>query len=725
MGLIRKINSTVKEPASRLSKELANSLVLKVFLLCCLLPTFLQAFHHKVDSLVSEINKAQIDTNKVELLLDLSWELYNSDPIETIKYGHEAYALSKALGYQKGETSALNIIGLGHDVRGAFEEAMTYYNLALERAEATGDLEMIPNIKNNIGLIHQNRGEYTEAMLIYHEVLDNVDEAEQKSLVSVLLNNIGNIHSIQENHTKALEYYKRSLVIEREMEYPIGISCALTNMGNEYQELGEVVKASICFKEALSISQSVNDLAGEAIILSSIGELQQKKGLLDLAAEYYPQALDIAKEIGDQVTVVSVLNQMSTLEIERKNFQKSIQYAKESLSIAREIGNKEGVKDNLETLAKSYAAANNYEQAYQYQTAFNTAKDSLFTKEKSKQIIELATRYETQKKDAENQLLKEQQAKNEMIIQQRTFMGIAIAAILGLMSILAIVLFIYYRQKNRYSQKLEDEVANRTNDLETTNTKLRASNKELERFAYIASHDLKEPLRNIMSFAKLVERRLPEEVKKNEDIAEYLSYIFNNTIQMHSLIEDVLEYSRINNIKVQKENVDLNSLVVQATKMLSSTIQDRNVEIKVGTLPEVFANGSKLFIVIKNLIENGIKYNNSFIPKIWIQSRSVGDMYEISIIDNGIGIAPEFKDQIFDMFKRLHNREEYQGSGLGLSICQKIVNTFGGQIWVESEAGKGSKFMFTLPKRSSDYDPQNFIKEPLSITQVKKMELNN
>jgi signal transduction histidine kinase len=684
----------------------------------------LLAFHHKVDSLLNEVKKAQEDTSKIELLLDLGWELYNSNPVETINYAHQAYRLSKSLKYNKGEVSALNLIGLGYDVRGSFTEAMNYYNLALKLAEYSKDQTIIPNIKNNIGLIHQNRGEYDEAMVIYHEVLEQIDEKKQKGLASVLLNNIGNIHSIQENHAKALMYYQKSLDIERELDYPIGISTALTNMGNEFQELGEVAKAFICFKEALTISQSVNDKAGEAIILSSIGELQQKKGLFDLAGEYFPQALAIAKEIGDQVTVIEVLNQMAQLENNRKNYRRSIKFAKESLQIAREIGNKEGVKQNLEILAKSYAAVQDFEQAYEYQNMFGAAKDSLFDKEKSKQIMELSTRYETQKKEAENQLLKGQQAKNEVIIQQRTFMGIAIAAILGLMSILAFVLFIYNRQKNRYSQKLEEEVNNRTIDLENTNSKLLESNKELERFAYIASHDLKEPLRNIMSFAKLVERRIPEEIKRNKDIAEYMAYIFNNTIQMNCLIEDVLEYSRINNIKVQKENVDLNELIVKVTKMLSSTIKDRNVELKVGSLPQVFANSSKMFIVIKNLIENGIKYNNSYLPKIWIQSRRVGEMEEISITDNGIGIEPEYKDQIFDMFKRLHNREEYQGSGLGLSICQKIIYTFGGEIWVESELGKGSKFIFTVPIASNGRNNQTIVKESLIVPEINKLELN-
>lgn len=719
----RKINQ-------QMSKRMFQRRKICSFWIVCLLllsmvPERSFAFQSKTDSLLNLISTASEDSNKVELLLDLGWAFYNSKPIETVKYGHQAYSLSKSVNYKKGEVSALNIIGLGYDVRGEFTEAMTYYQLALELAETNDDLKMIPNIKNNMALIHQTRGDYGKAMEVFHEILNQIDEEEQQGLASVLLNNIGNIHSIQENHPKALEYYERSLAIERKLDYPIGISTALSNMGNEYQELDEMAKAFICFKEALSISQSVNDKAGEAIILSSIGELQQKKGLLDLADEYYPQALSIAKEIGDQVTEVEVLNRLASLRIEQENYSESVKFAKESLQIAREIGNKEGVKENLETLAKSHAAMRDFEAAYEYQNLFSAAKDSLYDNEKSKQIIELATQYETQKKEAENKLLKDQQAKNEVIIQQRTFMGVAIAAILGLMSILAFVMFSNYRQKNKYSRKLEEEVASRTNDLEDSNTKLRASNKELERFAYIASHDLKEPLRNIMSFAKLVERRLPEEVKKNKDIAEYMSYIFNNTIQMHSLIEDVLEYSRIDNLKIQKEEVDLNELVVQVTKMLGSTLRERNVELKVGTLPKVIANNSKLFIVVKNLIENGLKYNDSFIPKIWIQSRELNKSYEISITDNGIGIDAEYKDQIFGMFKRLHNREEYQGSGLGLSICQKIIHTFGGEIWVESEIGQGSKFKFTIPKSTKEMETKHSLGSQISPVDLRKMEINN
>ena len=136
---------------------------------------------------------------------------------------------------------------------------------------------------------------------------------------------------------------------------------------------------------------------------------------------------------------------------------------------------------------------------------------------------------------------------------------------------------------------------------------------------------------------------------------------------------------------------------MQVTKVLGSTIIERNVELKVGNLPKVMANRSKMFIVMKNLIENGIKYNTSLKPKIWIQSKMLDQMNQVSIIDNGIGIDKQFQKRIFGMFKRLHNREEYQGSGLGLSICKKIIENLGGSIRVESQSGKGSSFIFTLP----------------------------
>lgn len=651
-----------------------------------------------IDSLLNELKQTKGDTAKIRLFLEISWEYHTSKPKQTISFAQRAYDLSKVMDYQKGQAAALNHIGIGYDVQGELNQAMDYYQGAYDIAKELTDSLGLKHYANNIGLIHQGQGNYKKAMECYHKALDMVDEDKEKELASTLLNNIGIVHSFEGRYEKALEYFETSLKIERESNNALGISMALTNIGEQYQKLGKKAKALICYKEALTLSESIGDKIGESILLSNIGEVHYENGLLDLAGQLYPRALGLAKETGDKGNIANILNNMSKLNQKKGKLQSSIRYAQEGLLIAQEMGNKRMVADLFETLTNSYVGMADFQKAYEYKSLLNQAKDSLYDAEKSKQILELSTQYETKRKETENQLLKEQQAKNEAIIKQRTIIGSAVALILILMSIIAFILYKNNRHKNRYSLRLENEVADRTSDLEESNTKLRTSNRELERFAYIASHDLKEPLRNIMSFTRLVEMRLPKEAKENKDINEYLSYIVNNTKQMHQLIEDVLEYSRIDNDKKPKsETVAVKEVVVSVANVISSTLKEQNVQLNIGDLPRVKANSSQLFLVLKNLIENGIKYNKNDHPVISVYCHTNNDMHEITIADNGIGIESEYFKRIFSMFKRLHNREEFQGSGLGLSICKKIIKNMGGDIWVESQKGQGSRFTFSLP----------------------------
>ncbi len=650
-----------------------------------------------VDSLLNELNIVKEDSSKIKLFLKISWEYHTSRPKETIAYGERALGLSKAIEYKKGEISSLNHIGIGYDILGDLDKAMEYYKGACKAAEEMGNKRMVRSYTNNVGLIHQKKGNYKKAMECFHKALEMTDEQKNKKTASILLNNIGIIHSAELRYEKALEYFERSLKIERATNNELGISMALTNIGEQYKNLDKKAKALICYKEALALSEKIDDQVGVAMLYSNMGEVHYENGLLDLAGELYPKALEISKRTGDKGTTVVILNNIAKLKQKKNHYQSAIRYAQEGLHMAREMGDKRAVTDIFETLTDSYVAIADFEKAYKYKSLFNQAKDSLFSAEKSKQIMELSTQYETTRKETENQLLKEQQEKNQAIIKQRTIIGLAIAITLFLMSIIAFILYNSNRQKNKYSQKLEDEVTSRTSDLEESNVKLRESNLELERFAYIASHDLKEPLRNITSFTRLVERRLPEDVKKDKNIKEYLSFIINNTKQMHRLIEDVLEYSRIDNLEPESETIELKDLVDSVINVLSSTLEEKNVKLNIGDLPRINANSSQVFLVIKNLIENGIKYNENDHPVISIYCKANNGMQEITISDNGIGIEEQYQKRIFGMFKRLHNRETYQGSGLGLSICKKIVQNLGGRIWVESEEGKGSKFTFSLP----------------------------
>jgi signal transduction histidine kinase len=226
---------------------------------------------------------------------------------------------------------------------------------------------------------------------------------------------------------------------------------------------------------------------------------------------------------------------------------------------------------------------------------------------------------------------------------------------------------------------------------------LEKSNKELTDFAHIASHDLKAPIRGIISFTQLFERR--NKAKFDDVDREYFDFIKNNAKHSALLIEAILNYSKIDKNLGEPVSVDLNNAVFLVEMNLKALMQEHHAEVISEILPNIKAHSSLIVQLLQNLIGNGIKYNKSEKPSVKVGSKTTNNNETLFYIqDNGIGIAPENHEKIFGMFSRLHGQSEYEGTGIGLAFCQRIVETYGGIIYVESEIGRGTTVYFTLPK---------------------------
>jgi PAS domain S-box-containing protein len=234
---------------------------------------------------------------------------------------------------------------------------------------------------------------------------------------------------------------------------------------------------------------------------------------------------------------------------------------------------------------------------------------------------------------------------------------------------------------------LEKKVTSRTAELER-------KNKELEQFAYVASHDLQEPLRTISSFVELLRSRYLGKLEGDAD--KYLEFISQSSYRMKTLIKDLLDYSRIGR-KITLEQIDCEKLLQDVIADLSKTIQDTGASINSMGLPVIQGYKTEFKLLFQNLVSNSIKFRNAGRkPEIIVSAERKGDQWLFAVVDNGIGIEADFTEQIFVIFQRLHTRSEYEGSGIGLSHCKKIVELHGGKIWVESRPGVGSTFYFTI-----------------------------
>ncbi len=247
--------------------------------------------------------------------------------------------------------------------------------------------------------------------------------------------------------------------------------------------------------------------------------------------------------------------------------------------------------------------------------------------------------------------------------------------------------------------KLSNELAERKRaegELQKVMKELERSNTEFEQFAYVASHDLREPLRMVSSFMELLEKRAGNHL--DADSKEYIHYAIDGAKRMQNLIDALLIYSRVGTQGRSFAPTDCDEVLSQTLENLQLKVNESGAEIVADPLPVVMADDVQLLQLFQNLISNAIKFQNDSQPKIRVGVKEERHLYEFSIMDNGIGIDPQNADRIFEMSQRLHPQDEYPGAGIGLATCKKIVERHGGRIWVDSELGKGSTFFFTLPR---------------------------
>ena len=264
------------------------------------------------------------------------------------------------------------------------------------------------------------------------------------------------------------------------------------------------------------------------------------------------------------------------------------------------------------------------------------------------------------------------------------------------------------------NEQLEKRVQDRTRELVR-------SNKELEQFAYIASHDLQTPLRHITSYVQLLVAKIKRTTNLDPQSEKWVKYIVAGTQQMKTLINDLLSYSRVGRVDNETDEVGITKVIAEVSDILRESIRRTHAKIIYENLPVVFGVRSQLIQLFQNLIENSLKFRKPEVsPSVEIRFEEQGEFWKFFVSDNGIGIDPKYSERIFTMFQRLHAGAEYEGTGIGLAICKKIVEFHGGKIGVDSAEGKGATFYFNLPKKerktlaSSEHSQETERKEEMA-----------
>jgi light-regulated signal transduction histidine kinase (bacteriophytochrome) len=242
-------------------------------------------------------------------------------------------------------------------------------------------------------------------------------------------------------------------------------------------------------------------------------------------------------------------------------------------------------------------------------------------------------------------------------------------------------------------------------ELRHANESLERSNIELQRFAYVASHDLQTPMRSIASFVELLQSRYGD--KLDAQANDWIQRTHQSIQLLQALIRDLLEYSRVDTQAHPFELVPVREVFDHAVSLLDASVRESHAKVTCGELPAVMGERSQLVQLMLNLISNALKYRGQELPHVHVSAERKGNEWIFTLRDNGIGIAPKHHEKIFEIFQRLHDHKEYPGTGIGLAVCRRVVHRHGGKIWVESEPGRGSAFHFTIAEGAVSANEQS------------------
>ncbi len=662
------------------------------------------------------------DIAKVDLLNDLSYAYRRTSATKIDTFARAALALADSLNYDRGMAIAYKNLGNSlFKLGGTYDDVKKLNEKCYEIATKAKDYYNQSACLNNIGIAYKVNLNYSESIKTFQLALKiHQEHLEFDRLRLIILGNIGKTFMDMEDFENAKTYLKEVTELANRTGHTQIEVMYMDDYAKVMYHNGATEEAIASIKHNLSQAKEIGDFHSFVQVSDLLSNILIKENRSEEAELYITDALKIANEKAFRVEECNLMLIYSKIISKLDTPENSLQFAELAYECSSEASNSHQEMLAAKNLLETYLLLGRTSLAEKMFKAYDELNKQHFDLAQQKTYATLEVQYQNKQKESENELLRAQKIRDDATIKlQRVLAGSFLLS--GLL--LSSFIFLLYRSKRNQNNILDNKVKERTvkldqsnKELAISNRHLEKSNEELEQFAYIASHDLKQPLNTIISFSGLLEKEMNTD--SDEKSKTYLKYILNGSNKMKHLIEDILEFSRINKEENNSELLCLAEIVGDVRESISDLINRKQAKIVIKSdLPCIQYERTKLYLLIKNLIENGIKYNDSKPPVIKLHTLEKEDYLRLSFTDNGIGIENQYFPKLFKMFSRLHNQNEYEGTGLGLSLCKKIVENMGGQISLESKIGKGSIFHVDIPK--------NFIKDSLhsnAISAKKQVE---
>jgi len=621
---------------------------------------------HKKDSIVSQWTQVQ----------ELTYLRKGFEASTTLDAKPESIYFSKKLG---------NL----YNSLDSFTQAIHYIKYPIR---LNYDTISVARSYNRLGYLYFALGDYNTALEQFFTAV-RYGKLMGKGWETYPLGNIASVYKHLEDYDNAIRYIKEAIPLDQQLPSPkreYGLTYSYTYLMDFYRKLNRIdsalqyidlIENDIAVIDTFDLSNYRDLICYAHIKIAEVyiqaGNLPKAKGYIDRAK--IDQTDDRLRNIlpvegkywlakGDYDQAKSILVQYDTLDLQNLNNEQS----------------------RLNLKIEYYTAINDLEEVVDLQKELLSIQKEKFGDDRLR-FSSIA--------NAEYKALEQQQKIDRLENQQKIaqLQSRNQWIILGFVFLLCFGLALFFRhqsrQRKRLSEYLDKQVRLKTKDLEQANF-------ELVTFNYIASHDIKEPIRVIGGYVGLIRKRLPDDLK--EELGEYFQTIQKSMGQLYNLVEDFARYSKLSREELQNSNmVELNELLLHVQDIFEEHTDLREGQLVMSELPAIPTSPTFLFPALKNLIENGLKFNESECPVVNVSYQKTTTQHEIIISDNGIGIDPKYHDQIFEMFTRLHQRGEYKGSGIGLAIVKLCLKKLGGNIRLESHPEQGTRFVVGLPFSAS------------------------
>ena len=701
----------------------------------------------KLDSMEAQLATVK-DTVKVNLLLDISKAYQGKDKTKAISYARQAKKIADAHGFPKGAAYALKNIGMAYYPEGNYKEVLKYWQQSLAIFTAIQDKVGMGNLEGNIGGIYFNQGADIKAIEHYLKALKLAEEIGDTFRIATILSNMGAVYANNLSNAlsrqKALDYYYKALQLSEDYKFQSRIGTITANIGEILLTNGDEAKALVYLERSVQESEKSGNKEMVAFALHHIGNVYTRRGEYVKALGYQKKAYITAAAVPYKLMMVQALNgagKIKNLQGQSTDALKSYSQAKE---IAIEIGANKELKDAYEGLSYAYAAAADFKKAYEHRLLLSAVKDSIFNSETNKKIVNLQADYESEKKQAQINLLTKDKALQKMDLQRQKI--IKNASLTGLIFILMVasLLFLTYRNKVKVNVQLirknteinqqKEEIAFQRDRLEQMYNNLISAQAQLIQSEKMASlgqltagvaHEINNPINfvsagidslraNFSDIMEVVEGYLalkPDadnkqeiqklyKLKKQADLEELieeseqlLQSIKNGANRTKEIVRSLKNFTRLDETSLKQ--ADLHEGLDSTLVILNNQIKDRVKIIKnYGDLEPINCYPGQLNQVFMNILSNALQAIKGE-GTIAIKTYTDDDYAVIRIKDSGSGMTEEVKKHIFEPF--FTTKDVGEGTGLGLSISYGIIEKHKGKIEVESQPGVGTEFIIRIP----------------------------